>query len=151
MEKPKVHILIEELLTDAVEHLISANSGQFVSALMIHIDMESGDASVYDDNENLLEKKTIFDWDERTEKGPRLSRQAVHFSRVVLAAFKTRKTFDNPIFMRPFKAIIVDDDFNEIENVLTLEGGDVQPEGRLMKNLEQELQNFSKKIFADLE
>ena len=53
--------------------------------------------------------------------------------------------------MRPFKVMIVDDIFNEIETVFSLEGSDGIPEGRLMKNLDQDLQIFYKKIFGNME
>jgi len=150
-DKPKVQVILEAVFVGAVEKLSKANSGQLIGVLFVQLDMETGEAAVYDAQEILLEKNIIFDWVERAEKGVRLYRQAVHFTRVSLAALKTRKTFDNPIFMRPFKVILVDDNFNEIETIFSIEGSDALPEGRLMKNLEQDLQNFSKKIFADLE
>ena len=151
MEKPKVQIVLEELLTGAVEKLTSSNNGGLTGALMVHFDMDEGEAAVYDEAENLLEKLPVFDWEERAEKGARLYKQGVHFTRVVTAAMKGRKAFDNPVFLRPFRVAIVDDNFKETETVFTLDSVDGPSEGRLMKNLEHELQNFSKKIFAELE
>ena len=149
-EKPKVQTILEAIFSGAIEKLSKVNSGQLIGVLYVQLDMEVGEASVYDEQENLLEKNTIFDWIERSEKGVRLYKQAVHFTRVSLAALKTRKLFDNPMFMRPFKVVQVDDNFNEIETIFLLEGSDGLSEGRLLKNLEQDLQNFSKKIFASL-
>jgi len=148
-EKPKVQTIIEAVFAGAVDKLVKANCGQLIEALYVYLDMKTGEILVYDENENLLEKNIIFEWAERAEKGVRLYKQAVHFVRVVLASLKGRKIFDNPVFMRPFKVSVVDDGFNEIENVLTLEGADVIVEGRLMKNLEQDLKNFYAKIFAE--
>ena len=150
-EKPKVQTLLEALFTEAIGKLSAYNGGQLVWALHVQLDMEAGEALVYDERENLLEKNIIYDWVERAEKGMRLQKQAVHFLRVSLSALKTRKVFDNPMFMRPFKVSLVDDAFNEIETLFALEGSDLLSEGRLMKNLELDLQNFSKKIFAELE
>jgi len=150
-EKPKVQTLLEAIFTNAFAKLATSNGGQLVWSLHVQLDMEAGEALVYDEHENLLEKNIIYDWVERAEKGMRLYKQAVHFIRVSLAALKTRKVFDNPMFMRPFKVVLVDDNFNEIETLFALEGSDGLSEGRLMKNLEQDLQNFSKKIFAELE
>ena len=150
-EKPKVQTLLEALFMEAIGKLSNANGGQLVWAMHIQLDMDAGEALVYDERENLLEKNIIYDWVERAEKGMRLYKQAVHFTRVSLAALRTRKVFDNPMFMRPFKVALVDDNFNEIETLLAMEGSDVLAEGRLMKNLEADLQNFSRKIFAELE
>ena len=150
-DKPKVQVILEAVFDRAVEKLSITNSGQLIGVLLVQLDMDAGEALVYDERENLLEKNIIFDWVERSEKGERLYRQAVHFTRVSLAALKTRKTFENPIFMRPFKVLLVDDNFNEVETIFQIEGSDTMPEGRLMKNLEQDLQNFYKKIFGNVE
>jgi hypothetical protein len=149
--KPKVQTILESIFDGAVEKLQKSDSGQVVSAWLVQLDMAAGEVQVYDDREVLLSKNIIFEWAELSAKNPRLFRQAFHFIRVSLAALKTRRTFDSHIFMRPFKVMIVDDNFAEIETVFVLEGSDGLSEGRLMKNLEQDLQNFSKKIFADLE
>ena len=148
-EKPKVQVILEAVFEHAVEKLSNSDSGRLIGALLVQLDMSAGEVQVYDDREVLLEKNIIFDWAERTEKGTRLYKQAIHFTRVVLAALKSRKIFEHPIFARPFKVSITDDSFNEIETVFTLESAEGLSEGRLMKNLEQELQNFSKKLFAD--
>ena len=149
--KPKAHSIIESVFNEAINKLMKSDSGQPVGALLVQLDFATGEVHLYDDNENLIEKNMIFEWAEQHERNPRLYRQALHYIRVVLAALKTRKVFDNPIFVRPFKVMVVDDMFNEIETAFTLEGSEGLSEGRLMKNLEQDLQIFYKKIFANLE
>jgi len=149
-DKPKVQVILEAIFSGAVDKLLKADSGQLISALQVQLDMAAGEVQVYDDHEILLEKNIIFEWAEQAARNPRLYKQAVHFIRVSLAALKSRRIFDNPLFMLPFKVMIVDDNFNELETVFTIEGAEAFVEGgRLMKNLEQELQFFSKKIFAD--
>ena len=148
-DKPKVQMLLETVFSNAVDKLLKADSGQFINAFYIQLDLALGEIAVYDDREVLLEKNIIFEWAENFTKNPRLNRQAVHFIRVALQALKVRKVFDNPVIMSPFAVMIVDDNFNEIETVVTFESIEEPAEGRLMKNLEQELKNFSKKIFAD--
>ena len=149
--KPKVQLILESVFNEAIEKLTKQERGQFVGALLVQVDISTGEVHVYDDSENLLEKNIIFEWVEQPEKSTRFYRQALHYMRVVLAALRLRKAFDNPVFLRPLRVIVVDDMFNEIETVFTLEGSDVWVEGRLMKNLEQELQNFSLKIFGNIE
>ena len=145
MNKPKAQAVLEAVFTGAVDKLLKADNGQLTGALFVQLDMMTGEVLVYDDRETLLEKNIIFEWAEHPEK----NRQAVHFTRVALAALKTRRIFDNPIFSRPFKALITDDSFNEIETVLALESAEGVSEGRLMKNLDQDLQIFFKKLFVD--
>ena len=149
--KPKVQSILETIFTNAVERLSKVDNGPVVSALLVQLDLDNGEVHVFTDNEILLEKNIIYEWADQSEKNPRLFRQAQHYMRVALASLKTRKLFDIPVIIRPFKVMIVDDVFNEIETVFTLEGTDGLSEGRLMKNLEQDLQIFYKKIFANLE
>jgi hypothetical protein len=148
-DKPKVQLLLEAVFVGAVDKLLRADSGQVISAFHVQLDMATGEIAVYDDREVLLEKTIIFEWAEQSAKNPRLVKQAVHFIRVALQALRARKIFDNQIFDNPFSVILVDDIFNEIETVYTYESADEFSEGRLMKNLEQDLKIFSKKIFAD--
>ena len=147
--KPKVQVTLEAVFTGAIDKLSNPDNVQPVDALFVLFDMATGEVQVYGNNEVLLEKNIIFEWAEHPDQGARFYRQAIHFTRVALAALKSRRIFDNPVVIRPFKVSIIDDSFNEIETVFTIEDADGVSEGRLMKNLEQELQIFSKKLFAD--
>lgn len=150
-EKPKLQSILESVFISAIEKLSKVDSGRLIGELHVQLDMSTGEIQVYDDQEILLEKNIIFDWADRSEKGVRSYKQPLHFIRVTLAGLKSRKFFDRPVFMRPLMILLVDENFNEIEEIYTLEDADAIPEGRLMKNLEQELQIFSKKLFADIE
>ena len=150
-EKPKVQSILESVFVNAVDTLTKADAGRLVGELYVQLDLLSGEIQVYNDQEILLEKNIIFDWANRVENGVRSYKQPIHFIRVVLAGLKSRKLFDDPVFMRPLSILYVDDNFNEIETIFTLDDADAVPEGRLMKNLEQDLQNFSRKLFADME
>ncbi len=150
-EKPKVQSVLESVFVNAVDKLIKADAGRLVDNLYIQLDTASGEIQVYDDQEILLEKNLIFDWADRSENGVRSYKQPVHAIRATLIGLKSRKFFDNPVFMRPLRILLVDDNFYEIETIFVLGEESGLSEGRLMKKLEQELQNFSKKLFADIE
>lgn len=150
-ERPKVQSILESVFVSAIDKLSKADSGRLIGELFVQLDMTTGEIQVYDDQEILLEKNIIFDWADRSERGVRSYKQPLHFIRVTLAGLKSKRMFDRPVFMRPLAILLVDENFNEIETVYTLEDADAVPEGRLMKNLEQELQIFSKKLFADME
>jgi hypothetical protein len=158
-EKSKVQVILESIFVNAIDKLTKADAGYLTGFLYVQLDTASGEIQVYDDRETLLEKNIIFDWadrggspeEEQAEKGVRSYKQQVNSIRAVLTGLKARRIFDNPVFMRPLKVLLVDDDFCEIEQVFTSGSDDSYMEGRLMKNLEQELQNFSKKLFADME
>ena len=150
-EKPKVQSILESVFQSAVNNLSKTDGARSIGELHVQLDMISGEIQVYNDQEILLEKNIIFDWADRSEKGARSYKQPLHFIRLTLAGLKSEKFFDKPVFMRPLEVLLVDENFNEIETIYTIEDSDAASEGRLMKNLEQELQVFSKKLFADME
>jgi hypothetical protein len=150
-EKSKIQTILESVFINAADKLIKAEGERFVSDLYVQLDTASGEVQVYDDQETLLEKNVIFDWVDHSEKTADSYRQPIGVIRGVLAGLKAGKIFDNPVFMHPFNVSLVDDGFCEIEVIFTTEGDESFMEGRLMKNLEQELQNFSENLFADIE
>ena len=150
-DKPKVQSILESVFVNAVDKLSKADSGRLIGELYVQLDLIVGEIQVYDDQEILLEKNIIFDWANRSDTGVRSYKQPVHFIRVALAGLRSRKIFDKSVFMQPLTILLVDENFNEIETIFTIDDDEVVLEGRLMKNLEQELQNFSKKLFADME
>lgn len=150
-EKPKVQSILESVFVKAVNQLLAVDAGRVISELHVQLDASVGEIQVYDDQEILLEKNVIFDWAERPERAVRSHKQPVHFIRAALVGLKSQKFFEKPEFMRPFAVLLVDENFNKIETIFVLEDVDAFVyEGRLMKNLEQELQNFSRKLFADV-
>jgi len=150
-DKSKVQSILESLFANAVGKLSKANDGRLIGEMHVQIDSTSGEIQVYDDQEVLLEKNVIFDWTERPERSVRPHKPPTQFIRAALVELKLRKIFDSPVFMRPLAILLVDDNFDEIETIFTLEETDGVSEGRLMKNLEQELKEFSRKLFADVE
>jgi hypothetical protein len=150
-EKPKVQSVLETVFVDAVSRLQAANAGRFIGELHVQLDLSIGEIQIYDDQEALLGKNIIFEWAEHSENGVHSHKQAVHLIRVALAGLKSQKFFELTAFMQPFTVSLVDENFNKIETIFLLDDVDTfVHEGRLMKNLEQELQNFSKKLFADV-
>ena len=150
-DKSKVQSILESLFANAVGKLSKANDGRLIGEMHVQIDSTLGEIQVYDDQEVLLEKNVIFDWTERPEKSVRPHKPPTQSIRAALVELKLRKIFDSPVFMRPLAILLVDDNFDEIETIFTLEEADGVSEGRLMKNLEQELKEFSRKLFADVE
>jgi hypothetical protein len=151
-EKSKMQALLESVFVNAVDKLVEASAGRLIGDLYVQVDMTSGEIQIYDDQETLLEKNIIFDWaDHSEEEAVRSYKQPVETVRAVLTGLKSKNLFDKPVFMRPLNISLVDDGFCEIEKIFTLGSEDAFLEGRLMKNLEQELQTFSRKLFADIE
>jgi hypothetical protein len=149
-EKPKVQSILESIFAHAVDKLEKADTARLIGCLYVRLDTTSGEIQVYDERENLLEKTVIFDWANRSEKSVHSYPKPIHSIRTILSGLKSRKFFEKPVFRPSFRVSLVDDKFSEIETIFTCGEDNTFLEGRLMKNLEQELQNFSKTLFADI-
>jgi hypothetical protein len=156
-DKTKVQLLLETVFSNAVATLDRIDGLNPVKCLKVQLDTNNGEIQVFDDAEHLLEKNVIFEWAEKAARGNNPYPQARHFIWVTLAALKNRRLFDNDVFDRPFSVAIVDDNFNPTDVVFELKDdmqqntapSSVQHDGRLMKNLEHELNAFYKKIFEE--
>jgi hypothetical protein len=122
-------------------------AGRQASELKVQLDLSTGEAQLYDDNETLLEKNIIFDWANHPARDLRQARQQINSIRVALIDLKRKNFFENTVIIKPFNVIFTDENFVEIEKIFTLDNGEYVSEGRIMKNLEQDLQNFYKKLF----
>jgi hypothetical protein len=147
--KSRAQNVLEVLFTDAVGKLEIA--GRQVNCLKVQLDLNIGEVQLYDDGETLLEKNIIFDWANRPVKDLHQARQQTNAIRGALIDLKRKNFFDSPVIARPFAVSFTDDNFVEIEKIFTLNDEEYVSEGRLMKNIEQDLQNFYKKLFADVE
>jgi hypothetical protein len=145
--KARTQSILEALFMSAVNKLEDA--GRHVGELKVQLDLNIGEAQVYDDRETLLEKNIIFDWANRPAKDLQQAKPQINSIRVALIDMKRKNFFDKDVIIRPFTVSFTDDNFTVIEKIFTLNDDEYISEGRLMKNLDQDLQNFSKKLFAD--
>lgn len=148
--KPKVQQILESVFVKAVEKLTASDNQVGTNKLYVQLDLAAGEIQVYDGKENLLEKNIVYDWASRySENDVDSYKQPVQSIRSVLTGLKLRNFFENPLLSRPFYVIWADDSFNELEELMELPDTVYVAEGPLMKNLEQELRIFSKKLFGN--
>ncbi|MDR2384266.1 MAG: hypothetical protein LBD80_01195 [Tannerella sp.] len=145
--RPRTQNVLEALFMSAMNKL--ENVGKQLNVLKVQLDLNIGEVQLYDDRETLLEKNIIFDWTNLPVKDLHQCKQQTNSIRVALIDLKRRNFFENPVIIKPFSVIFADDNFVEIEKIFTLADNEYVSEGRLMKNMEQDLQNFYKKLFAD--
>ncbi len=152
--KPRVISILESVFVNAAEKLETKDAGRAINAFCVQVDMTNGEIQIYDDREVLLEKNIIFDWAEQSpgrEGNARRGKRPPEASiRTALAGLKGRRFFEKPLFMRPFRVVLTDEVFNEMETLFTLKEHEASSRGEwVMKNLDKELKAFSKKLFAD--
>jgi hypothetical protein len=149
--KPKTQAVLEELFTKAINTLVNDATGRSIEQIKVQIDVNSGELQIYDDRETPVEKNIIFEWANRPEKDATSTKRQVGAIRAALVELKRKKIFEDPLITRPFNVFLTDENFLETEKIFTLEDSEFVYEGRLMPNLERELNTFYKQLFADVE
>jgi hypothetical protein len=149
--KPKTQAVLEELFTKAINTLVNDVTGRSISEIKVQIDTNSGELQIYDDRETPVEKNIIFDWANRAVKDDSSTRRQVGAIRTAFIELKRKKIFETPLISKPFNVFLTDENFLEIEKIFTVEDPEFGYEGRLMPNLERELNTFYKQLFAGVE
>jgi hypothetical protein len=144
----KIQSIIETAFASALKEQISHERVNAVSRLYVQADAESGELQIYDDGEHLVKKLVIFDWVHSKEET--FYKKVVETLKPVFKLLSTKGMFNSPYFLKPFTVSLTDEDFNSIEELLFLEDDLFKDDEPLMKNLEADLDNFLKKLLADM-
>ena len=129
-------------LTDSIapEHLRSG-----VTDIFVRINSESGELSLFGDDDEQISSTIIFSWvdkgDKPTSEMRKVLRQAV--SKLDAEGFWTHESFQ-----RPFSVSLVDEDFSTIEELLFLDDELVQLTTPLLEGLDDELSRFIDELLS---
>lgn len=147
----KTQSVIESTFSVAISKLTSNESGNFYSDLYVQADPESGELQIYDENENLLEKKIIFDWVGCPCENDIFYSQVATSLKNVLTLLSAKKVFEHSNFMKPFSVSLTDDDFMVMEELLFLDDETLRADDPLLKDLDADLDEFLTKLLSDVE
>jgi hypothetical protein len=146
----KIQAVVESAFKSAVRKLIDKNPECFRNDLFVQIDDESGELQIYDESENLIEKTIIFDWIGKSLEDERPSEKIIAILRSSLAALVADDVFSNPCFAMPFSISLTDENFTVMEELLFLDDENTRIDDPLLKNLDEELDNFLHELLSDV-
>ncbi len=146
----KVQSIIETTFTSAIDKLIKSNVESLISDLYVQVDAETGELSLFDDNENQLGKVIIFDWMNQKGDEEALNKRAANTLKAVLTALSTKGIFDDPHFIRPLSISLTDESFIVIEELLFLDDDLFRLDDPLLKDLDEDLNNFLNNLLSDI-
>lgn len=147
----KVQSVIETAFTAAISKLVKSDSGSLVSDIYVQVDSESGEVQIYDDEEHLLEKTTIFDWVNSKEAEEAFNKRVAATLKAVLTVLSTKKAFEHSCFMKPLSVSLTDDDFLVVEELLFLDDDLLRLDDPLLKDLDADLDLFLDKLLSDID
>lgn len=146
----KVQSLIENAFKSAIDKLTRDESGNLISDLYVQVDAESGELQIYDDEEKLIGKVVIFEWVDNNEEEEAFNKRVAASVKAVLTILSTKKSFDAPRFMKPLSISLTDEDFVVIEELLFVDDDMLRLDDPLLKDLDDDLDDFLTKLLADV-
>ena len=146
----------KELYDDIIEAFISAikkanaDNSYSLSDRYVCFKYDDLSLSIYDDMERLLLQTTIDAWEP-------LKSESVDFNEVVISTLKDvlnsdimKKEFDTVNFVGPFSVILIDEEYEQICELITIDKDNIFLEDDFFSKIDKELDDFFEKLMSDV-
>lgn len=140
---------IKEVFLEAIGK-VKENDMLTLSDLYVSVGFDDLALSVYDDEEGLLAQANIDEWSELKQDPDTMEDNIVEALRGVLNDEEVRNRLEALDVIRPFSVVLVDEDFDQKEELLRLDDNLVVLEDDFLKSLDQELDDFLKNLLKDV-
>jgi hypothetical protein len=139
-----IRTAVESGIHQALSLFEDNKSGDLLGDLFLKVDRENGKLLVYDDLENLLSEKNLeISGDSEPESA---SGSFVRTLKHILNDLSRRAVFDRDFIFKPFSVNLVNEDFDQIEELLFLDGDMIKTDGSSLLDLDSELSGFLKDL-----
>lgn len=149
LNNTKVLSIIESTFNSVISQLVSDDSGNSHSDLFVQVDAESGELQIYDEAENLIERKVVFDWVDQTDDEA-FHEQIVAAFRAALSTLVAKDAFEKSCFSKPFSVSLTDEEFTVLDELLFLDDDTFRLDDPLLKDLDTDLDHFLTDLLSDL-
>lgn len=146
----KIQAVIETTFNSAINKIVNNEAGNCYGDLFVQIDLETGELQIFDEEENLIEKTIIFDWVNKATEDGTVNEEIISTLRSSLASLVADNSFDNPCFTKPFSVSLTDEEFTVIEELLFLDDDHTRVDDPLLKDLDEDLDNFLEHLLSDV-
>ncbi|HBK28355.1 MAG TPA: hypothetical protein DDZ04_00190 [Parabacteroides sp.] len=146
----QIQSVLETLFMAAIDKMTNDAGGNYISDIYVQADQETGEVQIYDEEEKLVDKTVIFDWVNNTEDEEVFDKRVSDLLRSVLAGLVTKEVFDNPRFIKPLSVSLTDEDFAVIEELLFLDDENLRLDDPILKDLDEDLDDFLSKLLSDV-
>ena len=146
----------KELYDDIIEAFISAikkanaDNSYSLSDMYVCFKYDDLSLSIYDDMERLLLQTTIDAWEP-------LKSESVDFNEVVISTLKDvlnsdimKKEFDTVNFVGTFSVILIDEEYEQICELITIDKDNIFLEDDFFSKIDKELDDFFEKLMSDV-
>ncbi|GAB6012949.1 hypothetical protein [Viscerimonas tarda] len=131
---------LRNIFSKAIKILSEQYKGSSLTDIFVLIDEESGELSVYDDEENCLVKEFVENWDRHSAEK---EINYVGLLRTVVQEMDSENLFSSLEVYTPFSINLADEDFIVQEELLLIEDDSIiRLENDFMKRIDKEFDEF---------
>lgn len=141
----RVYNEIASALTEAINSLKEDYAGSSLTDIYMVVDKDSGELSVYDDEQNLLSQIIIESWIEQEDDS-----RIVKALGEVVRQFNEDGRFDSLDTYKPFSVSFADENFIVQEELLVIEDDSIiRIENDFMERIDKEFDDFLNKLLNE--
>ncbi len=142
----KEPLILERLFRSLTEETAPHKLRSGITDLFIRINQETGEISLYGDDDELITSTIIFSW---VGKEPKHFEQISRSIKDVINKLQHEGYWEQDVFERPFSIELVTESFETIEELLFIDDELVKVTTPLLENLDAELSAFIDKLMTD--
>lgn len=152
MKKDALFQTLDHAYRKALEKLTDAESSAAVVDLYLFPNPESGDFTIFDDEDNILVKVPVTVWEEQYEN---LDTEAAlneceNILRDIVSNTKNEGIYENLNILKPFSVLMVDEEMETISELLLLDDDQLLLDDDFLKHMDDELDGFYKNLMSDV-
>ena len=149
VSEKKLHEKLAEVFIDAIK---KANADDAYSLSDMYVCVKYDDLSllIYDDTEQLLLSTTIDEWDELKETCDNFEETVIDTLKAVLGSKLMREELESLEFVGPFSVILIDEDFEQICELVTVDHDNIVLEDNFFEKIDKELDDFFEQLMSDV-
>lgn len=154
MESKKEIQELKNAFAKAVEFLSSEYKGSSLTDIFVLVDKDSGELSIYDDEENCVLQEIISTWEEKSNSeeysdDENMSAYSKSLRRAVEQMDKDEAFASLDVF-KPFSINLADENFAVLEELLLIEDDSlIRIENDFMEKMDKEFDEFLDRLLKD--
>ena len=143
---------IRKILNKSVQHLASDYKGSSLTDIFILVDKDSGELTVYDDENNCITKEVVEVWAGLADNAESFDDNDIYVRdlRAVVTEMDMDNEFDVLTIYTPFSINLADEDFVVQEELLLIEDDSlIRIDNEFMQKIDKEFDEFLDRLMNE--
>ncbi|MDM8336690.1 hypothetical protein [Mediterranea massiliensis] len=136
--------LLEDTIKKAVSNYTTGEEQTYVTDIHLQPDQNSGELSIFDDDDQELACSTIEEW--TAYEGDDFYKNTESLLSSLLNQMNNEGCFDKLNILKPYSFVLVDEDKETIAELLLMDDDTLLVNDELLKGLDEELDTFLKDL-----